>query len=52
MHDDRISALSFGIALILLAHAGAAWTGWVKGNVTLNLIGAAGVIAYLLLRRR
>jgi hypothetical protein len=52
MHDDRITTLSIGIALVMLAHAAAAWMGWVNGSVTLNLIGAAGVGMYLLLRRR
>jgi hypothetical protein len=52
MHDDKVSTLSFGIAAIMLAHAAAAWAGYVKGSPWMNLLGAAFVIAYALFGRR
>lgn len=51
MPNDRVSSLSLGIAAIMLAHAGAAWMGWVKGSVGLNLLGAAFVTLYAIFRR-
>lgn len=51
MHNDRVSTLSLGIAAIMLGHAGLAWMGLVKGNVTLNLIGAAFVTAFAFFKR-
>jgi hypothetical protein len=52
VYNDKVSSLSLGIAAIMLAHAGAAWMGWVKGSPLLNLIGAAFVTAYALFGRK
>jgi hypothetical protein len=51
VHDDRVSNLSLGIAVVLAAHGFAAWLGLVKGPVWPQFLAAALVTGFVLLKR-
>ncbi|MEQ1650109.1 MAG: hypothetical protein ABL898_16130 [Hyphomicrobiaceae bacterium] len=51
MHDDRVTSLSMGIAVVLAAHGVAAWLGYVKGPVWPQFVAAILVAGFVLFKK-